>query len=108
MPFAVKVKKDADFIGKKILKEQMEKGPERKLAGIEMVDKGIPRTGYEVLDGEKEIGFVTSGTQSPTLGKNIGNVLVNAAYAAPGTELTIKVRKRKLSAKVIETPFLKK
>jgi aminomethyltransferase len=108
MPFAVKVKKEQNFIGKDILKKQIENGPERKLAGIEMIDKGIPRTGYEVMSGEKEIGFVTSGTQSPTLGKNIGNVLVNAAYADPGTELTIKVRKRELKAKVIETPFLKK
>ncbi|MFA1821555.1 glycine cleavage system aminomethyltransferase GcvT [Virgibacillus oceani] len=108
MAFAVKAKKDADFIGKEILKKQIENGPERKLAGIEMIDKGIPRTGYGVLDGEEEIGFVTSGTQSPTLRKNIGNVLVNAAYAASGTELTIKVRKRELRAKVIETPFLTK
>lgn len=108
MPFAVKVNKDTDFIGKDVLKKQIENGPERKLAGMEMIDKGIPRTGYAVLDGEKEVGFVTSGTQSPTLGKNIGNVLVEAAYAKPGTELTIKVRKRELKAKVIETPFLKK
>jgi aminomethyltransferase len=107
MPFAVKVNKDSDFIGKDVLKKQMENGPERKLAGIEMIDKGIPRTGYDILDGDRKIGFVTSGTQSPTLGKNIGLVLVEAAYAEPGYELTVKVRKRNLKAKVIETPFLK-
>jgi len=108
MPFAVKVKKETNFIGKEILAKQIENGSERKLAGIEMIDKGIPRTGYEVLAGEEEIGFVTSGTQSPTLGKNIGNILVNAAYTEPGTELTIKIRKRELKAKVIKTPFLNK
>jgi aminomethyltransferase len=108
MPFAVKVNKDADFIGKDLLKNQIDNGSERKLAGIEMIDKGIPRTGYDILDGDKKIGFVTSGTQSPTLGKNIGLVLVESTYAEPGTELTVKVRKRNLKAKVIETPFLKK
>ncbi|GAB3791380.1 glycine cleavage system aminomethyltransferase GcvT [Virgibacillus kimchii] len=108
MAFAVKVNKDEDFIGKEILKKQINNGPDRKLAGIEMIDKGIPRTGYEILDGEKEIGFVTSGTQSPTLKKNIGLVLVDSSYAEPGTEFSVKVRKRKLMAKVIETPFLKK
>ncbi|WP_164218036.1 glycine cleavage system aminomethyltransferase GcvT [Virgibacillus sp. YIM 98842] len=107
MAFAVKVKKDENFIGKKVLKKQMDNGPDRKLAGIEMIDKGIPRTGYEIRDGDKQIGFVTSGTQSPTLEKNIGLILVDAAYAVPGTELTVNVRKRNLKAKVIETPFLK-
>lgn len=106
--FAVKVKKDGDFIGKEVLKKQKEEGPSRKLVGIEMIDKGIPRTHYDVLDGEEVIGFVTTGTQSPTLGKNVGLALINAEYTTEGTEVTVQVRKRRLKAKVVKTPFYKR
>src|SRR5699024_4409925 len=108
MKFAVKVNKDADFIGKEALKQQIDNGPSRKLIGIEMIDKGIPRTGYTVLSGDEEIGFVTSGTQSPSLQKNVGLALVNSAYADLGTELYVQVRKRKLKALVVKTPFYKR
>src|SRR5699024_653694 len=68
LKFAVKENKDADFIGKDVLKDQVDNGADRKSVGIEMIDKGIPRTGYTVLsEDDEEIGFVTSGTQSPTL-----------------------------------------
>ncbi|MCA0982771.1 glycine cleavage system aminomethyltransferase GcvT [Halobacillus yeomjeoni] len=106
--FAVKVNKEEDFIGKEVLKKQKEEGPERKLVGIEMLDKGIPRTHYEVLDGEKVIGFVTTGTQSPSLGKNVGLALLDEPYTKEGTEVTVQVRKRKLKAKVVSTPFYKR
>ncbi|MYL71898.1 glycine cleavage system aminomethyltransferase GcvT [Halobacillus litoralis] len=106
--FAVKVNKESDFIGKDVLKRQKEEGPGRKLVGIEMIDKGIPRTHYDVLDGEEVIGFVTTGTQSPTLGKNVGLALINSEYTAEGTEVTVQVRKRKLKAKVVKTPFYKR
>ncbi|SEH61666.1 aminomethyltransferase [Halobacillus karajensis] len=106
--FAVKVNKETDFIGKEALKRQKEEGPARKLVGIEMMDKGIPRTHYEVLAGEEVIGFITTGTQSPTLGKNVGLALINSQYTAEGTEVTVQVRKRKLKAKVVKTPFYKR
>ncbi|SFD53553.1 aminomethyltransferase [Lentibacillus persicus] len=108
MKFAVKVDKEHDFIGKEVLKEQIENGPKRKLVGIEMIDKGIPRTDYKVFAGETEAGFVTTGTQSPTLKKNIGLALVDSQYAALGNELHVQVRKRMLKAVVIETPFYKR
>ncbi|WP_163969984.1 glycine cleavage system aminomethyltransferase GcvT [Oceanobacillus halotolerans] len=108
LSFAVKVKKDADFIGKDVLKEQKENGPARKLVGIEMIDKGIPRTGYPVFVGDEEVGFVTSGTQSPTLNKNIGLALVKSELATEGTEVVVQVRKRKLKAIVVPTPFYKR
>src|SRR5699024_734259 len=79
--FAVKVNKESDFIGKAILQEQVEKGTTRQLVGIEMIDKGIPRTDYPVvLEDGSTIGHVTTGTQSPTLQKNIGFALVDKAY----------------------------
>ncbi|MBM7552311.1 glycine cleavage system aminomethyltransferase GcvT [Thalassobacillus pellis] len=108
LSFAVKLKKEADFIGKEALVQQKEEGLERKLVGIEMIDKGIPRTDYKVLDGDKEIGFVTTGTQSPTLGKNVGLALLNKEYTELGTEVTVQVRKRQLKAVVVKTPFYKR
>lgn len=107
LKFAVKVKKEADFIGKNQLKEQKENGTERKLVALEMLDRGIPRTDYKVFHGEEEIGFVTSGTQSPTLNKNIGLALIKSDFTDVGTEIYVQVRKRKLKAIIIETPFLK-
>ncbi|WP_368652067.1 glycine cleavage system aminomethyltransferase GcvT [Ornithinibacillus sp. 4-3] len=105
--FAVKTNKEIDFIGKKALAKQILEGTTRKLVGLEMVDKGIPRTDYPVLHEDEEIGFVTTGTQSPTLQKNIGLALVNSEYTEVGTELYVQVRKRKLKAVVIQTPFYK-
>ncbi|WP_301109747.1 glycine cleavage system aminomethyltransferase GcvT [Sporosarcina sp.] len=106
--FVVKVNKDEDFIGKDVLKKQKEQGVERKLVGLEMIDKGIPRTGYKVLSGEQEIGEVTTGTQSPTLKKNIGFALLAAGFTELGTEVEVEVRKKLLKAKVVATPFYKR
>ncbi|SEB12576.1 aminomethyltransferase [Thalassobacillus cyri] len=108
LSFAVKLKKEADFIGKDALLKQKENGLERKLVGIEMLEKGIPRTGYKVFAGEDEIGFVTTGTQSPTLGKNVGLALLKIDHTEIGTEVEVQVRKRKLKAEVVQTPFYKR
>lgn len=108
LKFAVKIKKEPDFIGKEKLSKQVSEGPKRKLVAIEMIDRGIPRTDYKVYADGKEIGFVTSGTQSPTLEKNIGLALVDSNYTELGTELEIQVRKRNLKARIIKTPFLNK
>ncbi len=106
--FAVKLKKDADFIGKEALIKQKEAGIPRKVVGIEMIDRGIPRTGYKVFVDGNEIGEVTSGTQSPTLGKNLGLALVKTDFANVGQVVEVEVRNKKLQAKVVETPFYKR
>ncbi len=106
--FAVKLNKEDDFIGKEALKKQKEQGVDRKIAGVEMIDRGIPRTGYRVFSDNKEIGHVTSGTQSPTLKKNIGLVLIESNYIEDGNEVEIEVRKKRLKAKIIQTPFYKR
>ncbi|AQQ53011.1 glycine cleavage system aminomethyltransferase GcvT [Planococcus lenghuensis] len=106
--FAVKLKKDADFIGKEALLKQKEEGIVRKLTGLEMLDKGIPRPGYKVFKDGEEIGHVTTGTQSPTLGKNIGLALVGTEFTEPGTEVEVEVRNRRLKAVTVETPFYKR
>lgn len=106
--FVVKLNKEADFIGKEALKKQKEEGLKRKLAGIEMIDKGIPRTGYKVFADGREIGEVTTGTQSPTLKKNIGVALLSTDFTELGTEVEVEVRSKRLKAKVVETPFYKR
>lgn len=106
--FAVKLNKEADFIGKEVLKVQKEKGVSRKLVGIEMIDRGIPRHGYPVFAADEQIGFITTGTQSPTLKKNIGLALLKTEYTEIGNEVLIEIRGKKLKAKVVSTPFYKR
>lgn len=106
--FAVNVNKDVDFIGKEVLENQKQNGPKRKIVGIEMIDKGIPRHGYEVLKDGNIIGTVTSGTQSPTLGKNLGLALIDSAYSNVDEIVEVQVRKRVLQAKIVPTPFYKR
>ncbi len=97
-----------DFISRDILEKQKEEGIERKLFGFTMVDRGIPRTGYEIVNADDEvIGEVTSGTMSPTLKVGIGLGFAKPEYTKVGTEVFIKVRNRKLKAEVTKLPFRK-
>jgi aminomethyltransferase len=97
-----------EFNSSQIFKDQKEAGLTRKLVGFEMIDKGIPRHGYELRSssGEK-IGEVTSGTQSAYLGKAIGMGYVTPEQAAADTEIKVVVRERELTAKVVKLPFYK-
>ncbi|MFJ7933744.1 glycine cleavage system aminomethyltransferase GcvT [Sporosarcina sp. NPDC096371] len=106
--FVVKLNKEQDFFGKAALTAQKENGVPRKLIGIEMIDKGIPRTGYKVFLGDTVIGEVTTGTQSPTLKKNIGFALLNSEHTAEGTEVEVEIRNKRLKAVIIATPFYKR
>jgi aminomethyltransferase len=95
-----------EFTAKHILEKQKSEGVERKLVGFEMVEKGIPRHGYEIKDfADVVIGVVTSGTQSPSLGKAIGMGYVRKAFASLDTPIYIKVRDKLLQAKVVKIPF---
>lgn len=95
-----------DFTAKDILQKQKEAGVERKLVGFEMVDKGIPRHGYDICDKDgNKIGYVTSGTQAPSLGKAIGLGYVQTSYAPIDTPVFVKVRDKLLAAKVVKVPF---
>ncbi len=88
------------------LKEIKTNGTARKLCGFELIEKGIPRTGYEITDLEGNvIGVVTSGTQSPSLGKAIGLGYVQTPFAAIDTEICIKIREKLIKAKVAKIPF---
>src|SRR5204862_4376809 len=89
-----------DFISKETLEKQKASGVERKLVGFEMMEKGIPRHGYEIKDNMGSvIGIVTSGTQSPSLGKAIGMGYVRPVFAAIDTNVLIKVRDKLLHAR---------
>jgi aminomethyltransferase len=95
-----------DFTAKRIIEQQKQEGVDRKLVGFEMIDKGIPRQGYEIKDqSSAQIGHVTSGTQSPSLNKAIGMGYVRSAFATIGTPIFIKVREKLLQAKVVKIPF---
>lgn len=105
--YFVKLDKKSDYIGKDALNKQWSEGLKRKLAGIELIDRGIAREGYEVYkDGEK-IGHITTGYKSPTLGKVIGNALIKTEFTALGTEVDVKIRNKFAKAKIISKNFLK-
>jgi aminomethyltransferase len=90
------------------LKAQKEAGVTRKLVGFEMIDKGIPRHGYEIADATGQvIGVVTSGTQSPSLSKAIGMGYVPAAMATVGSEVFVVIRGKQIKASVVALPFYK-
>ena len=97
-----------EFVGREALLKQKEAGLSRKLVGFEMTGRGIGRDGYEVyLDGAPA-GWVTSGSPSPTLGRNIGLCYLPAAHAAPGKSIQIMVRNQPVDAVTVETPFYKR
>lgn len=96
-----------DFTARPILEAQKAEGLKRKLVGFEMVDKGIPRHDYKIQDLQgNEIGVVTSGTQSPTLGKAIGIAYVAKDFAGEGSEINIMIRDKAIKAKVVKMPFV--
>ncbi len=105
--FAVKLEK-GDFIGCRVLAQQKEEGPPRKLVGIEMIERGIPRSNYPVYIGEEEVGEVTSGTHSPTLKKNVGLALIRAEHAQLGQEVAVEIRGKRVKACIVKTPFYKR
>jgi aminomethyltransferase len=97
------------FVNSENLENQKKQGLKRKLVGFELIDRGIPRSHYELCDADgNHIGEVTSGTQSPTLSKGIGMGYVPTEYSKPGSELFVKVRDRLLKAQVVKLPFVKK
>jgi aminomethyltransferase len=97
-----------DFVDAKLLKEQKEGGATRKLVGLELIDKGIARKDYPIVDADgNEIGVVTSGTMSPTLNIAIAMGYVPKALSKIDTEVFIQVRNKQLKARVVALPFVK-
>jgi len=97
-----------DFVNSAALKAEKEAGLKKKLVGFEMIDRGIPRHDYEIVDADGNvIGRVTSGTQSPTLKKSVGLGYVDTAFAKDGADIFIHIRNQKVKAKVTKPPFVK-
>jgi aminomethyltransferase len=95
-----------DFTARPILEKQKAEGITRKLVGLEMVDKGIPRHNYKIQNAAgEEIGYITSGTQAPTLSKAIGMAYVSKENAAEGSEVFVMIRDKAVKAKVVKMPF---
>ncbi|TCS83996.1 glycine cleavage system aminomethyltransferase GcvT [Tepidibacillus fermentans] len=97
-----------DFIGRDVLLQQKEQGTPRKLVGIEMIERGIPRSHYPVYVGDEQIGEITTGTQSPTLRKNLGLALIKTEHATIGNEVWVGIRNKKIKAQIVKTPFYKR
>jgi len=97
-----------DFVNSEALAKEKEQAPKQKLIAFELEERGIPRQGYEIVDNNGiKIGFVTSGTMSPSLNKGIGLGYVSSAMSEPGSEIHIQIRKNKVKAKVVKLPFYK-
>ena len=97
-----------DFINAENLQKEKEHGPERRLIAFQLDERGIPRQGYDIVDGQgKKIGEVTSGTMSPSLGKGIGMGYVPTIMKDVGTQIHIQIRKNAVPATIIKLPFYK-
>jgi glycine cleavage system T protein (aminomethyltransferase) len=105
--WVVKLKKSS-FIGREAMMRQAEAGVPRRLVGVQLDEPGIPRHGQVVRRDGAQVGVVTSGTKSPTLGTFIGMAYVEAASTPPGTRLTIEIRERQIPASVVERPFYRR
>lgn len=100
--------KKGDFNGREAIQKVKEQGIIRKLVGFKMIDRGIPRSGYDIASNGEVVGKVTSGTMSPLLGYGIGMGYVPVGLAQPGTKLEILVRNKQLTAEIVKPPFIEK
>jgi aminomethyltransferase len=98
----------SDFVGAEPLRRLEREGPTRKLAGFVLEGRGVAREGYVVTHAGREVGRITSGAPSPTLGKSIALGYVPPALAAPGTELAVTIRSQSVAMRVVPTPFVGK
>lgn len=98
------------FVGSSALMEQREKGLPAKLVGLEMLERSVPRTGYKVLDesGEKEIGYITTGSYAPTLDKYLAMAYVPVEASAVGTKVKVLVRNKQYAAEIVKMPFYRR
>ena len=96
------------FIGADIIKKQAEEGTARKITGIELIEKGVPRSGYAIEKEGVQIGYVTSGTYSPTLKKGVAMAMLSAEMIQTGSEVDVVIRDKKIKAKIVKLPFYKK
>jgi aminomethyltransferase len=97
-----------DFIGRAALQQAKEQGLQKKLVGVELLDRGVPRGGYAIYDGDQQIGYLTSGAPGLTVNKNIAMGYVDVAHAVVDQPIQIDIRGRHLAARIIPLPFYKR
>ena len=108
LSWLVHLDKKEDFIGREVLTQQKAEGVSKRLVGLEMLDRGIARHGYPVLNGGKVVGEITSGTKSPTLGKAIALAYVPKKLAKVGQNLEVEIRGKNYAAIVVKRPFYRR
>lgn len=105
--WSVKLKK-GNFVGRDALVQVKEHGPQRLLVGIELVERGIPRSGYALYDQDQLIGTLTSGAPGPTVQKNIGMGYVESSHAEVGRPVQVEIRGKRVAAQIVALPFYKR
>lgn len=108
LKFFLKFDKKENWIGKDALKKVADEGPKTKIIGMELKGKGIAREGARIEKDGKDIGYVTTGYLSPTLGKTIANILIDTDQAVVGNQVEVVMRKKKVPAEIISKRFLPK
>jgi aminomethyltransferase len=106
LEWVVKLSKPV-FVGREVLARQKSQGPRRRLIGLELIEPGIARSGYELYRDGRAVGRITSGTKSPTLGKSIALGYVSLQALEGGEAMQVEIRGRKVQAKVVSLPFVR-
>jgi aminomethyltransferase len=106
--WTVKLDKGADFVGRDALVREKQEGLRRKLVGIELRERGVPRASYPILRDGQRIGELTSGTHAPTLNRPIGMGYVAPEHATPGTDIAIEIRGKPIAAAIVTLPFYRR
>lgn len=104
----VALDKEEDFIGKEALKAQKAAGIPRKIVGFEMIERGVARSNYPVKKDGRKIGYVTTGSYSPTFDKNLGLAIVDSQAVDIGSTIAVEIRNKDVKAQVVKTPFYKR
>lgn len=103
--WTVKLNKTSDFIGRDALRQVKAQGPAKLLVGVNLLERGVPRSGYTIFSGERQIGILTSGAPGPTVQKNIGIGYVEPAEATIGNQITVEIRGKRIAAQIVALPF---
>ncbi len=106
--WTVKLDKGADFIGRDALVAEKARGLRRKLVGVELTERGVPRSEYPILQGGATVGALTSGGMAPTLNKPIGMGYISGGETKPGTTIAVEIRGKPVAAVIAPLPFYKR
>jgi aminomethyltransferase len=106
--WTIKLNKGTDFIGRQALFDEKQDGLRRKLVGLMLLERGVPRAGYVIMRSDEPIGEVTSGTMSPTLNQPAALGFVTPDLSTPGTTLAVDIRGKLVAAEVVALPFYKR